>query len=287
MKNTSDEKVKEFAERVLKQHKGSVKTASGHAKRLKVAVDTDGDKDSKEMLDKLSKLKGSDLDVAFLEWLGHIHHDTTVFDNEVKNGSDAELKTYAKELNHRRQRTFERGARAPGQVEEIRVPFVSEGRLTCSEAAHASRPRREVLYAGDGGAPSLISHGRHGFSCTSILPVSPFASHRVRSRSRKNVSFRRCRFEHVIKDQLAPETIRIDREYWLGAPGAFADIRVCPPGEHPYFVEVKFGYTREMLVRHLARKYRMVTSARMARRRSSSSSIEPPIRIGIGCSVRS
>jgi adenylate cyclase len=65
-----------------------------------------------------------------------------------------------------------------------------------------------------------------------------------------------CRFEHVIKDQLGPETIRIDREYWLGAPGAFADIRVCPPGEHPYFVEVKFGYTREMLLRHLARKYK-------------------------------
>ena len=86
VKNTSDAKVKEFAERVLKQHKGSVKTASGHAKRLNVAVDTDGDKESKEMLDKLSKLKGSELDVAFLEWLSHIHHDTTVFDNEVKNG---------------------------------------------------------------------------------------------------------------------------------------------------------------------------------------------------------
>ena len=96
-----------------------------------------------------------------------------------------------------------------------------------------------------------------------------------------------CRFEHVIKDQLAPETIRIDREYWLGAPGAFADIRVCPPGEHPYFVEVKFGYTREMLLRHLARKYQIVTSARIARQKSSSSSIEPPIRIGIGCSVTS
>jgi putative membrane protein len=94
--NTSDEKVKEFAERVLKQHKESVKTASEHAQRLKVAVETDGAKDSKEMIDKLSKLKGSDLDVAFLEWLSHIHHDTTVFDNEVKNGSDAELKTYAK-----------------------------------------------------------------------------------------------------------------------------------------------------------------------------------------------
>ena len=96
VKNGSDEKVREFAERVLKQHKESVKTASKYAKRLNIAVDTDEDKDSKEMIDKLSKLKGSDLDVAFLEWLSHIHHDTTVFDNEVKNGSDAELKTYAK-----------------------------------------------------------------------------------------------------------------------------------------------------------------------------------------------
>ena len=96
VKNTSDEKVKDFAERVLKQHKGSVKTASEHAKRLKIAVAADPDKDSKEMIGKLSKLKGSDLDVAFLEWLSHIHHDTAVFDREVKNGSDPELKTYAK-----------------------------------------------------------------------------------------------------------------------------------------------------------------------------------------------
>ncbi len=64
-----------------------------------------------------------------------------------------------------------------------------------------------------------------------------------------------CRFEHVIRDGLGPETVRIDREFWLGAPGAFADIRVAPAGQLPYFVEVKFGYTGEMLVRHLARKY--------------------------------
>ena len=96
VKHTSDAKAREFAERVLKQHKESVKTASGHAKRLNVAVDARGDKDSKEMIDKLSGLKGADLDVAFLEWLSHIHHDTTLFENEVKNGSDAELKAYAK-----------------------------------------------------------------------------------------------------------------------------------------------------------------------------------------------
>jgi putative membrane protein len=94
--NTSDAQVKEFAQRVLDQHKGSVKTASGHAQRLNVAVNTDGTEESKEMIDRLSKLRGPDLDVAFLEWLSHIHHDTTVFDNEVKNGTDPELKTYAK-----------------------------------------------------------------------------------------------------------------------------------------------------------------------------------------------
>ena len=48
------------------------------------------------MIDKLSKLKGIDVDVAFLKWLSHIHEDTTVFDNEVKNGADADLKTYAR-----------------------------------------------------------------------------------------------------------------------------------------------------------------------------------------------
>jgi putative membrane protein len=95
VEHSSNQTVKEFAGRVLAQHKGSVKTATAHAQRLNVAVDTDGAQDSKAMIDKLSNLKGPDLDVAFLEWLGHIHHDTTVFENEVKNGSDAALKTYA------------------------------------------------------------------------------------------------------------------------------------------------------------------------------------------------
>jgi len=95
-KNASDEKVRDFAERVAKQHKEFVKTASENAKRLKIAVVSDPDKDSKETVDKLSKLKGTDLDVAFLEWLIDGHKDTTVFDSEVKNGDDAALKTFAK-----------------------------------------------------------------------------------------------------------------------------------------------------------------------------------------------
>jgi putative membrane protein len=96
VKNTSDEKVREFAGRVLKQHQESIKIATGHVKRLNIPVDTSGEKESKEMMDKLSKLKGSDLDAAFLEWLSDIHHDATLFENEVKNGADPGLKTYAK-----------------------------------------------------------------------------------------------------------------------------------------------------------------------------------------------
>ncbi len=73
-----------------------------------------------------------------------------------------------------------------------------------------------------------------------------------------------CRFEHVTRDGLAPEAIRIDREYWLGSPGAFADIRVAPAGQSPYFVEVKYGYSQDRLVRHLARKYAAPTSRNAA-----------------------
>jgi len=95
-KNASDEKVKDFAERVAKQHKESFKIASEHAKRLKIEVVADAEKGSNETIDKLSKLNGIDVDVAFLKWISQIHEDTSLFDNEVKNGSDADLKTYAK-----------------------------------------------------------------------------------------------------------------------------------------------------------------------------------------------
>jgi putative membrane protein len=96
-KNAADPKVRDFAEHVAKQHKEFVKTASEHAKRLNIAVATDPDKDSKQTIDKLSKLKGADLDVAFLEWLIDGHKNTTVFDSEVKNGNDAALQTFAKD----------------------------------------------------------------------------------------------------------------------------------------------------------------------------------------------
>jgi class 3 adenylate cyclase len=50
-------------------------------------------------------------------------------------------------------------------------------------------------------------------------------------------------------------SVKIDREWNLGVPGAFADIRVAPVRERPYFVEIKTGYSSQEIVHHLAKKY--------------------------------
>lgn len=70
-----------------------------------------------------------------------------------------------------------------------------------------------------------------------------------------------CRFEHAAADHRLAERVRIDREYYLGSPGAFADIRVAPAGSAPYVIEVKFGYSADKLVRHLKRKFAALTPA--------------------------
>ena len=64
-----------------------------------------------------------------------------------------------------------------------------------------------------------------------------------------------CRFDHVRRDGLAPGAVEVDREVYMGTPGAFADIRVRVPGSSPYFVEVKHGYAGDVLQHHLSRKY--------------------------------
>ncbi|QJR11464.1 hypothetical protein DSM104443_02541 [Usitatibacter rugosus] len=70
-----------------------------------------------------------------------------------------------------------------------------------------------------------------------------------------------CRFEHVKRENVKPEMVRIDREYPLGGGAGYADIRVMAPGHRPYFVEVKYGYDENMLLAHLKRKYGNVSPA--------------------------
>src|SRR4029453_14464712 len=64
-----------------------------------------------------------------------------------------------------------------------------------------------------------------------------------------------CRFRHAGGNQIFPETVVVDPEVFPGAPGAYADIRVAPPGARPYFVEVKYGYPPAQILESLHRKY--------------------------------
>lgn len=70
-----------------------------------------------------------------------------------------------------------------------------------------------------------------------------------------------CRFQHIAQGDLRPDDIRINQEVYLGTPGAFADIRVIVPGAAPYFVEIKYGYAPDKIIRHLKRKYGTRTPA--------------------------
>ena len=63
------------------------------------------------------------------------------------------------------------------------------------------------------------------------------------------------RFRHAAEGRIEPQHVRINQEYSLGTPDAFADIRVEVIGAPPYFIEVKYGYSPARTVASLTRKY--------------------------------
>ncbi|HZT41298.1 MAG TPA: adenylate/guanylate cyclase domain-containing protein [Chthonomonadaceae bacterium] len=49
--------------------------------------------------------------------------------------------------------------------------------------------------------------------------------------------------------------VRIDREWALGPDGSYADLRVEPEDDCPYFLEVKSGFDPKTVLAHIQRKY--------------------------------
>lgn len=95
-KHAADEKVRDFADRLAKDHKALNTTLGENARRLKVAVVAGQEKETKDKLDKLSKLKGNDLDLEFLHCMIDDHEKAIkVFEKESKSGLDSDLKTVA------------------------------------------------------------------------------------------------------------------------------------------------------------------------------------------------
>jgi hypothetical protein len=103
-------------------------------------------------------------------------------------------------------------------------------------------------------------------ACARCELVSPWPGIRVLTREARSYasSSRRCRAISVAiatwHKASDPRTYAsIYQEVFLGLPGAFADIKVTVPGAAPYFVEVKYGYCPEKVVRHLERKFGAAT----------------------------
>src|SRR3954452_2782000 len=63
-----------------------------------------------------------------------------------------------------------------------------------------------------------------------------------------------CRFEYATGPK-SPKDVSIDREFDLGRPGVYADLRVSAPGKSPFFLEVKYGYPDSQLLQRVRSKY--------------------------------
>jgi len=95
-KHANDEKVRDFADQLVKDHKALNTRLAENAKRLKRAVVAGQEKETKEKYDRLAKLKGNEYDVEYLQCLIEGHEKAIkLFEQESKNGSDSDLKTMA------------------------------------------------------------------------------------------------------------------------------------------------------------------------------------------------
>lgn len=91
-----DQKVKDFAKHLWTDHNKANGKLTEYARRLKLAVVAGQEKETREKLDRLSKLKGEDFDREFLKQMVDDHQQAIrLFEGESKTGTDSDLKTFA------------------------------------------------------------------------------------------------------------------------------------------------------------------------------------------------
>jgi len=96
-RHATDDKVKDFAERLMKEHQALGKTITENARRLKVAVVAGLEKETRDRMDKLARLKGNDFDCEYLrQMIDGQEKAIALFESESKGGADSDLKLVAK-----------------------------------------------------------------------------------------------------------------------------------------------------------------------------------------------
>ena len=89
-------KVRDFAQRVVKDHTRLNEQLGTLAKDSKVAVLAGTGKDTKDMLDRLSKTKGMDFDREYLKTIIDDHEKAVqLFETQSKYGADTKLSAFA------------------------------------------------------------------------------------------------------------------------------------------------------------------------------------------------
>src|SRR5262249_4402625 len=96
--HAANDKVKQFAAKVMKEHKSTLESLNRFAKDQKVAIVAGADKATKEEADRLGKLNGAAFDKAFLQRMVEDHDKAVqMFEAQAKQGKDAGLKAFANE----------------------------------------------------------------------------------------------------------------------------------------------------------------------------------------------
>lgn len=102
------EKVKEFAQRMIEDHKKANNQLSEYARGLKTAVVAGLEKDKQDIYDRLSRLKGAEFDRAYMQQMIEDHEKAIqLFETQAKVGQHEGLKTFASETTPKLKKHLE------------------------------------------------------------------------------------------------------------------------------------------------------------------------------------
>jgi putative membrane protein len=95
-KQATNDKVREFARQLVKDHTKTNEQFGALALTNKLAAITGLEKGDVDVHDRLAKLKGEDFDRAYIRQMVADHEKAVrLFEGEVKSGTDAKLKEFA------------------------------------------------------------------------------------------------------------------------------------------------------------------------------------------------
>jgi putative membrane protein len=97
-KRSNNDKVKEFARKLLKAHKQMGDDLAKLAQDQKLAIVAGTEKETRDEIDRLSKLKGDEFDRAYLKRIVDDHERAVqMYEGQVKSGKNERMSTFAKD----------------------------------------------------------------------------------------------------------------------------------------------------------------------------------------------